>query len=474
MPVDSKDKTHIDQAPAWGFMRDLVAGQRVVHAKGECYLPRLSGESDDDFKARIKRATFFNATWRTIEALVGMLFRKPPAVTVSPAAEGMLADVTKSGQAFPAFGERAAEELETVGRVGLLVDYPQTSTAGLTVAQAQELNVRPHLALYRSESILNARYAWINNRTVLSLVVLEETVEEPGKDKYTPSTVTQWRELELVPVTVGDVTRHLYHVGIKRKDANGAEYYHVQPFMPMMGGQPMTEIPFEIVGDGVPPLEDLARVNESHYHTTADLEHGAHKTALPQPWVAGLDERVDAEGRPVDRTLKIGGGHAWALPQGATVGMLEYTGQGLAALEKRLDVKERQMAVLGARMLEQQKSGVETAETAGIHRSGEQSILQNHADALSAAFTRVLTWFDKWAGGPGTDVSAAVNKDFLPATLDAQAITALVGAWQQGAISKEQLFLKLQKGGVVSDGADFEDEETKIANAPPVLSAGAV
>src|SRR5206468_661127 len=133
-------------------------------------------------------------------------------------------------------------------------------------------------------------------------------------------------------------------------------------------------IPFTFVGAtslspnvDKPPLLDLVEVNLSHYRSSADLEHGRHYTALPTPWVSGM--------RP-DSNLRIGAGVAWVLEDPtAKAGMLEFTGQGLQALEKALESKEKQMAVLGARLLEMQPRLQETAEAVRLRHNGDAATL---------------------------------------------------------------------------------------------------
>ena len=130
------------------------------------------------------------------------------------------------------------------------------------------------------------------------------------------------------------------------------------------------------------------------------------------------------------------------------------------------------MAVLGARMLEDQKKGVETAEVAGMHRSGEQATLSSQGKTVSAGFRQALAWFDEWAGGTGENVEFALNNEFLPSRLTFQEIAALVSAWQSGALSPQELFAKFQAGGVIPEEQTFEGHETEIENQKPLLNAG--
>ncbi len=480
MPVDTQHSEYALMRPVWDYMRAVAGGQRTVHAAGEVLLPKLSGESQENYDKRRARALFFNATWRTIEGLSGMMFRKAPVVEVSPATLPMLDDVTKSGVDFDSFARQCDTELMTVGRVGILVDYPPAPVAAgsISVQAAERLNLRPNMAMYVAESVINWDTRWINNRTVLTLIVLAEsaTVRSPT-DEFMKATEPRWRVLDLVEVDGALVYRQRVFAKL-----SGADTLVEGPTFPRMGGQLMEFIPFRVLGTedntpGVsdPPLLDLAYVNVSHYQTTADLEHGAHKTSLPQPWIAGIDNTLDEKGVPIKNpTMYMGGGDIWTFRNPETMcGMLEYTGAGLQSLETRRESKEAQMAVLGARMLEEQKSGVEAAETAGIHRSGEQATLASLARMLSKGIKEALGWFDEWAGGSG-EVEYLINQKFFASEMSPQMLAELVAAWQQGAISKEAMFEKLQAGEIVSDERDFEDEESKIDQAPPTLAAQAV
>jgi hypothetical protein len=148
---------------------------------------------------------------------------------------------------------------------------------------------------------------------------------------------------------------------------------------------------------------------------------------------------------------------------------LEFNGQGLGALEKNLDRKEQQMAILGARMLSEDKKAVEAAETASIHRSGENSILAGIAQNVSNGLTMALQIFDEWAGGNGK-ATIEINREFLNMPLSAQELTAMVAAWQAGAISQETLFFNLKAGETYPDDLTFEEEQGRIDSNPASIA----
>ena len=56
-------------------MADTVAGTRRMREKSTLYLPKEPAEDSKHYQYRLKRATFFNAVDRTLNGLVGMVFR---------------------------------------------------------------------------------------------------------------------------------------------------------------------------------------------------------------------------------------------------------------------------------------------------------------------------------------------------------------------------------------------------------------
>lgn len=441
MPVNTKHAEYDETT--WRMCRDASGGEKYVHAAGTLYLPKLAEEKDEDYKARRKRTPFFNATFRTISGLVGMLFRKPPQL-VAPQTE----DIDGAGTQFDTFAYSVSTECMTVGRCGVLVDYSGNVPEGSTRAEAEATGARPIMAMYRRESIINWRYT----RSVLSMVVLCEHAEIPGKDEFEVKTEERYRVL--------DLAEGFYRQRVFRIDERGNEQLLEETF-PTMNGQRMSYIPFEFVGDdGEPPLIDLVTMNLHHYSVGADYEHGCHFSGLPTLFISGFQG---------DSKIYIGGPTANALPDPTSRAYFVETTSDFAALRTNLEDKKSQMAVLGARMLETQRDGVEAAETTAQHRKGEESQLSAMAQSISRSLRKVLQWYADW-WGQSREVEFEINRDFLPIRMGAQELTALVGAWQSGAISGDTLHQNLQRGEIVAPDVTYEDEQARIGNAAPTLA----
>jgi hypothetical protein len=214
VPVNSTHADYDASALEWSRARDVLSGEDAVRAAADKYLPRLDSQTDDEFAAYRKRASFFNATARTADGYVGLIFRRPPFVKVPESDDGVgraLAGFVNDGDMFgttlAAYAKDVVWEVMSVGRAGSLVDWEEN------------VEQRAYVSLYSTEQIINWQVGRVNGRNVPTLVVLRETVAKPiagpGGDEFAPETVEQIRVLKLV---AGDMT----------PDAGGKREYHCQ------------------------------------------------------------------------------------------------------------------------------------------------------------------------------------------------------------------------------------------------------
>ena len=66
-------------AKIYSMIRDCIAGQFAIKAKGQTYLPKpnaedFSPENEARYDAYIERSVFYNVTARTLRGLVGQVF----------------------------------------------------------------------------------------------------------------------------------------------------------------------------------------------------------------------------------------------------------------------------------------------------------------------------------------------------------------------------------------------------------------
>lgn len=461
MPIDTIHEDAKAWQARWQRCRDAVAGQHAIHAAGARYLPPLKEQSAEEYRAYLERAGWYGATGRTLQGLVGMVFRRAPVLTAPDAMQAIAADLTLHGQGVDQVSRQVLAEVLEVGRLGLLVEYPVDTMGPMTLAQAQAMNRRAYVTRWTAETIVNWRTAMVNNAVQPVLVVLREEAEDGG-DAFAPQKVEQLRALML------DGGRYIQR--LFRKGDAGWEQFGPD-IVPMRNGAPLDMIPFFAFGPEEltlrvqkPPMLDLADVNIGHFKNTADLEHGAHFAGLPTPVVSGYTAS-DGE------KLCIGSAAAWVFPNpDAKASYLEFTGQGLEALEKRCQAKEQQMAALGARMLAPEKAGVESSDALSNRHNGEHSHLAGIANLVSEGMRRVLVTVAEWEG-IGGEIDYKLSTDYTPSGLTAQQLTALVQAWQSGGISWETFFWNLKEGEVVAAEVTEEEERDRIDAAGPPMGA---
>ena len=456
----------VEKLPQIRRARDAFKGTDAIKATNqtgsirydEDYLPRLGGQSLDEYSNYKRRAVFYAAMNRTVVALVGALCRKPATVDNGDELKEFMKDVTGTGISFDEFLKRIESEILTSGRVIICVDRMSDAD-----------NNRPYLIWYKSEDCTN----WFTSKNTsfdqsLNRVVFKETYYDvDDTNPYLQTVRDQYREYVLgndksvtvnIHRPVGDSKNSSYgdtvHVG---------QQYEISETRTMTNrGNPLGFLPVTMVvssgGDyevPTPPLLDLVDVNIAHYRNSADYEHGLHWTALPTPYFSGLSDST--------ATISIGSGAAIILPEGGSAGFLEFNGAGLGKISEAMKHKEGLMSTLGARMLSSGMDQSTSAEVVRINVSGEISALINVAKSMSRCIARTLRMVSLWENNKNAaGIDVHINEDYVDTKLASGDITALLGAYTAGALSLDTLLWNLEQGERIPVGRTVEEEMSLI------------
>ena len=456
MAVNEKHPEYLKNLTKWQLMRDALAGEVAK----EKYVPKLSDQEAEEYSAYVGRAEFYNATARTQVALTGLLFAKPPKVELPEALKTIGENISLDDDTLEALAKNIADECLSVGRCGVLVDLPSVEKADYSKLEAERLNLRAYATLYKAENIINWKTTKINGSNVTSLVVLAETYAEPTQDEFVDKIKTRYRVLDL-------------HEGYYRQrvfsETKAGNFEVVSEIYPSANGQKLEYLPFTFfnVNDlktsvEKPPLLDLAKVNISHFRSEVDLEHGTHFTALPTPYVTGY------QGESSEK-LKIGSTAVWVINDpSAKVGFLEFSGAGLSTLENRIAVKEKRMAILGARWLLDEKKTAEATETLQMRKSGENAVLTSVASTISegiVSFLKDVAFFENIAG---ENLIYEINTDYNLTMIEPQLLAQIIAGIQSGDIPNEVLYDALLKGELMPKTIQsYEDYQAKLEQAAP-------
>jgi hypothetical protein len=471
--IDQPNAAYNARADEWQTMRDLAAGAGAVRGAGQRYLPRPSGMDEVDYRNYLARAAFFPALGRTVVSLTGAILAKPLQLEGVPAdVQAQLDDVTLRDESMGDLARELVAELLTVGRCALLVEMP-AATPGVAATGA-----RPYWVLVRAEDIVDWRVgpSGADPYTLVGVVLREVITGDDGE------LVTRYRELALNTVDGAPAyQQRLWTRSDPKVVVDTAKTpWTAGPWVtPLRRGTPLDLIPFTFLGaTGVsptverPPLLDLAELILSHWKVSADHSWGLHWTALPTVWVAGLREPA-GEGTAAPM-LRIGSGAAWELEKDGKAGMLEFTGAGLGAVREALAALERQMAVVGARLLLEAPAAqqAETATSVKLRYSGEQASLRTISGAVEAALTRCVRWHSWWWAGAGPlsiDPRVVLANDFFAIGASAQELQTALGMVQAEVISHATFWSLLQRAGWAREGVTSSQEQEAIGRSGVVF-----
>ena len=363
--VDAKHPQYDKFKNKWQRCRDVLDADAVKEA-GTAYLPKLSGQDTgvnrDEYSGYKMRAYFYEAMQRTIQGVSGLVFRKDLTAQLpnATAAQDLFDNVDLRGTPMERFAQSVYDEVMAMGRCGVYVTLPRGASP----------LARAYMTYYRAEDIINWQVALADESYHLTRVVLHELVDElDPDDPYKAELVDQWRDVYLDEHGLLAVT-----VWRENKAGGAQEKFRIHDHVePTFRGQRLNAIKFKFINASStmpevekPPLVGLADANLHHYRLMADYGHGLHFTGLP--WYVIIGGNNEDE-------VKIGSSIAAQLPEGADAKIVEFTGQGLQALENAVDKLVGYMASLGARLLEAEKKAAETEET---HRCVFRSKVTTH------------------------------------------------------------------------------------------------
>lgn len=437
MPIDSLHPKYKERYSQWTKCRDAFEGEDAIKLAGVKYLPKLKGQTDDDYKSYKNRALFYSITSKSVSALVGMATSKAPKLEY-PDSMSVYFNDSRMIQ-FSEIYSNVLTEVLLQSRCGVLVDMP--AEGGM-----------PYPVVYQAEDIINWR---LDAQGELQLVVVRESYDEPIDD-FEVEVSHRYRELRIVD---GCYIQNIYN----------AKGEIIESLVPTIRGVALTYIPFFVANpfgtgfsDMKPLMLDIANINISHYLSSADLEHGRHFTGLPTPVVIGADS---------DKDLYIGSTKFLVIPdKSGDAKYLEFTGQGLQSLEKAMSEKQSLLASLSARLLDNSSRGSEAADAVKLRYMSETASLTTVVNAISIVLNTSYKLIAEIIGENPDDFNLTLDTDFMESQLSAPEMSSLFDGFIKGAVSKETLVYNLRKGRRLdplrSDSQEIESIGIKQSEQP--------
>jgi hypothetical protein len=484
MSVATPHRAYTQALLGWEALRDAYAGARAVKGRGALapavrgntltatrYLPRPAGLTQDaQYEAYKARAVFLGATERVVHGVTGAIFRREPTIEAPALLTPQLEDVTQTGVPLRTFAEQIVRETLLMGRCGILVDFPQGEPLPDSRVQPPPGLSRPYWVTYPTETIVNWRTMQRQGDTVLSLVVLRECVPVPqgpwGTDEFfVAEEQTQYRVLRLDERGRYEVSLWVEVPGPAPQ--TGPLLVRTQTWVPLRLGEPLDFIPFVFLAPfSLEPavekslLDALVEINYQYYRHSADYEHALHMTALPTAYICSSLMEVQSE-------MVIGGSFAWIIPDStATVGMLEFHGQGLQSHEHAMEADLKNMAALGGRLLEGRPLVEETATAVMARTQGTDSPVQSLVTTVSHGLTQALQLHAWWDGRTedvdDTSIHMTLNSDLIAQPLDAQMLIALMQMVLNDTMTYETFYFNLERGEITRPMISVDEERALL------------
>lgn len=460
------------------LIRDCIAGQQAIKDKGEQYLPRpnpadKSEENKERYKAYKLRAMFLNAVDNTVQALLGQVFSADPVAELPPSMELLNEDADGEGMTLTQRAKKVLAETLALGRTALLVDFPKALKDEEGVERdfsRQEMTdgvARANILQFNAEQVINWRTSLVDGKRLLSLVVIAMKYI-CYDDGFEIKEDDEWRVLKLVPGETGwqyvcEVWRRNAEAPVAGSTTQPVQFVLYDTYAPRdASGVPLKFIPFTFVGSlnnndspDKPPMYDMAVVNIAHYRNSADYEDNVYMLGQGTPVASGLTSTWIKEVWK-DEPLQLGSRGIVPLPSGADFKIV--CSEENSMVKEAMDQKEKQLAMLGAQLVEQQETQ-RTLGEAQLEKAVIESVLVQCAKNSAAAVQKCLRWGALFYGENPETITYELSTDFAINKLTPEERKSLIAEYQGGLLAWEEARNGLRQSGI----AYLEDAKARAS-----------
>jgi hypothetical protein len=454
----TRNKASERQQNALRLVRDLWEGPERIRARSTEHLPKNPGEDSGNYSIRLKMAVLHNFFRRTVEGMVGLIFRQDPVLGDDVPARIVRdwENIDNAGTHGDVFCRELETDAMTAGHAAILVDFPKTD--GRQDARSEMIDIRPYWVHVLKDNILSWRPVQEAGVTKLQQVVLLEKTMVPdglfGEREQTRYRVMFLDESQKHPARykVLEITKDKQVIEIEEG------WYGNQVELPL---SEISTSGRRGLLDSDPPLADVAYLTVAHYQQWSDYVTALHHTV---PFIAtyGYDA-VNQDGTPINE-LAIGPG-AW-LDIKNPEGKAEYVAHGGQSIDDQrqalADIKS-DIGSLGLAMLQPQKRAAETAEAKRLDKATSDSALSVSARALQDGVERALGFHARYLGEQSGG-SVKINRDFEGLLMDAPVMMAYAALIKAGFPIPVALAM-LQQGGRIPQDANLEELEMQMLAA---------
>lgn len=452
----------------WEPLAHLRGGTLAMRAAGEQYLPREKGETDSEYRSRLKRAVLRGMTNSAIRKLTSRPFSKDITLggseTLPEQLSGIEGDADREGTSLTQFAKALALDAWRFGKTHFLIDYPVVEgDRPVTRATERAQGIGPYFSMASALSLIG----WRSSRRPGGATMLDQI--RIKSDNFLPAAnyADELEETVMVyTVQGGDVVWEKFS-----KRQSDKTYQRIDDGT--LGS--LTEIPLVTLYyarsafmEAEPPLEDLAHHDIAHWQSTADQRNILRFARVPMLAMTGVDQKALESPTPIGASRT----HKSTNPE-AKFYYVEPSGEAIKAGEADLRHLEEIGEALGSAPMTQ-RSGNVVATAKAIDASNANSDAQAAIRALEAAIREGYEWAAEWIGETLSDeFSPDIYSEFDLTTGRAEDMKALEFDYAHQIITRRTFLAERRRRGVYTESLDV-DQEIALAEADERPMAGVV
>jgi hypothetical protein len=447
--------------------QDIRGGKKMILANKLNYITKLEAQDDPQYKAMAEMAPIYILYPKVVDGFVGTIFAKDPHMTgieFTDAQKEQNKNIDLLGNSIDKFAENVVSEIMENGFCASMNDYSDKLS-------------RPFIRLIKPHQFISFRTNSDDGYPKFTQFIFVESIEiDDPENEFDSIEVNQYTVLDFAQNPNNKNEKNyrvrIYQALTKNENKTDSEKIILKSEkFPKKDGKFFDSIP--IVINGVESnnftidkslLQDISDMNISVIQRTVDQVYMLHWTALPTPYITGMD------GKGQNDPDTIGPTKIWYITEtDANVGMLEFTGSSARAHQDFIDNLLYLMAVMGAQILKKEGVSRETATSVLVRTAQQTSIVATMVNNASMQLQTTLGIQFEWSKiKVGTDFSYNLNDDFVKVDMEPNAQIALVKSWLDGAISHKTVFTKMKEGEIIDPNKTFEEELEDInKNQPP-------
>lgn len=445
----------------WKIVSACCEGTRAVKDLGHEIIPPpdlsvsdLTGNDYYDtkrYEKYLSYAIYLNVTGRTLAGLKGAAFRYPPSVKLQAGIEYIENNTDGGGNKIQTLLASCLDGLLRKGRHILVVDA------------APNEGSQPYIREYQAEALVNWREEFIGGARKLTMAVFSE-LHKSGDSVFSHEMVTKYRWFS---IENGICVQRLISINDK-----GDEVVESMSIPLDFNGVEFSDLPIVTLGsvsnnaDVDPiPLEDIAWVNIGHFRNSADLEennfiHGQMTLGVSSS--LGYDDFKDAN----PNGIRVGSRAGHFLGENGGFTHVQASANQLA--DKLMERKERQMLMMGARLIEKGNPNT-TATAAAIDATGENSVLLTIVQNIESGINQCLFWCAKFGSAAEFSSKLTMNRDFFPEKADSQMVMAAIQMFDRRLIAASDVQEVAKDNGLLSDNRTTEQIMSEAGLPQPAL-----